>query len=203
MSRANRPGGGGGRVRIVAGEWRRRFIRVAGARDLRPTPDRVRETLFNWLAPTIAGARVLDAFAGSGILGLEALSRGAREALFFERNPRLVRMLDDNIDAFSATDRARVQTIDAWRALARPGTPHDLIFLDPPYRATAHAELCTLLQKNGWLAATSNIYLEQDVDRAPPQLPAPLGIRRHAKAGRVRYMLAGAIGTDEEETTWE
>ncbi|MEM8984592.1 MAG: 16S rRNA (guanine(966)-N(2))-methyltransferase RsmD [Pseudomonadota bacterium] len=203
MSRANRPGGGSGRIRIVAGEWRRRFIRVSDGKDLRPTPDRVRETLFNWLAPEIAGARVLDAFAGSGILGLEALSRGARAALFFEREPRLARALSDNIATFAATDRATVQCADAWRALARPGMPHDLVFLDPPYRETAHAELCTLLQKNGWLAADARIYLEQDADRPPPRLPTPLGIRRHAKAGRVRFMLASALGPDEGAKSWE
>ncbi|MEL7537963.1 MAG: 16S rRNA (guanine(966)-N(2))-methyltransferase RsmD [Pseudomonadota bacterium] len=202
MNRASRSARGAGRVRIVAGEWRRRFIQVASARDLRPTPDRVRETLFNWLAPTIAGARVLDAFAGTGILGLEALSRGAAHVTFIERNPQLAHALEANLAELGGAPRATVVCGDAWRRLSEPGSPMDVVFLDPPFRATAHAELCTLLQKNGWLGSDSVIYLEQELARPPPALPQPLGIRRHGSAGRVRYMLAAALSPDEECETW-
>ena len=202
MSRTSRSKNATGRVRIVAGEWRRRFIPVASAADLRPTPDRVRETLFNWLAPSIGGARVLDAFAGTGILGLEALSRGAAHATFIERNARLAQELNSNLDNLGGADRANVVSADAWRYLDRPGQAMDVVFLDPPYRATAHAELCTLLQKNGWLAEHSVVYLEQELTRPAPVLPSPLGLRRHGTAGRVRFMLAAAVSPDEEPISW-
>lgn len=196
MSRAGRPQGGAGRVRIVAGEWRRRFVPVQSGPDLRPTPDRVRETLFNWLAPVLPGAKVLDAFAGTGILGLEALSRGAAHATFVERSRGLVRSLGENLATLGGSDRATLIAADAWKALAQPGTAMDVVFLDPPYRATAHGELCTLLQKNGWLNSRTRIYLEQDRERPPPDLPAPFTILQQATAGRVSYMLAAADEPD-------
>ena len=145
----------------------------------------MRETLFNWLAPTLAGARVLDAFAGTGILGLEALSRGARAATFVESDATLARAINSALAGLGGTDRATVVATDVWRYLERPGTPFDVIFLDPPYRATAHAELCTLLQKNGWLGSDSSIYLEQELsapatDAACATAAAP---PRHCRTG--------------------
>lgn len=202
MNRASRTARGAGRVRIVAGEWRRRFIRVEAAEGLRPTPDRVRETLFNWLEPVLIGAHVLDAFAGTGILGLEALSRGAANVTFIEKNAGLARSLSANLAELGGADRARVVTADAWRYLERAGQPQRVVFLDPPYRATAHGELCTLLQKNGWLGDDSVIYLEQELALPPPVLPEPLGLRRQKSAGRVRYMLAAPLAPDEEPVTW-
>ena len=102
-----------GSVRIIAGKWRRRQLRVQEPEGLRPTPDRVRETVFNWLSPHIAGARCLDVFAGSGALGFEALSRGAASAVFVDSGRVAQRLIQQNIAKLGATDRARIVSQDA------------------------------------------------------------------------------------------
>ncbi len=182
---ASRPPGS---VRVIGGRWRGRRVPVPDARALRPTPDRIRETLFNWLAARVAGSRVADLFAGTGILGLEALSRGAASAVFVERDRRLAAGIGARLGEFGCRD-GHVIVADAYNWLER-GAPHpfDIVFLDPPYGDGRLAELCTLLAGRGWLAAGALVYLEHD-RRTPPVLPSPLRVSRSKTAGNVNFML--------------
>ncbi len=179
-----------GRLRIVAGIWRSRLLDVADVPGLRPTSERIRETLFNWLAPRIEGARCLDLFAGTGALGLEALSRGAREAVFVERSPLAAEVLRRNIAELGAGN-ATVVTADAlaWLDSGLEGE-FDVVFLDPPFAADLLADLCRLLYERGVPAAGASVYLEQDLDRPAPVLPEGWRLVNNKTAGRVRYMLA-------------
>ena len=120
-------------LRIIGGEWRSRKLKFADVPGLRPTPDRVRETLFNWLQWHVPGARCLDLFAGSGALGLEALSRGARDVVMVEKHPAAAQALRDNLTLLGARN-ARLVHDDALRYLGRVTVAFDLIFLDPPFR---------------------------------------------------------------------
>jgi 16S rRNA (guanine966-N2)-methyltransferase len=121
------------RIRITGGAWRSRLIQVTDAPGLRPTPDRVRETLFNWLGQDLTGWRCLDLFAGSGILGFECASRGATEVVLVEKNPKTMTQLRDNAAPF-ACDRLRLERADALEFAATVDRPFDLVLLDPPYR---------------------------------------------------------------------
>lgn len=178
-----------GRLRIVAGKWRRRLLPVADAPGLRPTGDRVRETLFNWLAPVIEGAHCLDLYAGSGALGLEALSRGAASCVFVERSAEVVKVLQHCIDLLSA-DAAEVLQRDAIGYLESAEVrPFDVVFLDPPFAADAAKVLCSLLHERGWLAAGGRVYLEQDAGQEMPALPAGWRVEKEKTAGRVRFAL--------------
>ncbi len=178
-----------GRVRIVAGEWRGRRIDVATAAALRPTPERTRETLFNWLAPALPGARVLDLYAGTGVLGLEALSRGAGHACFVERDRRLCAALRGTLDAFAAGDRGEVVCGDVFAALGAGVRPADIVLADPPYAAARHDELCTLLVRNGWLRPAAYVYLEQGATAPEPCGGARLRPIRSTRAGASRAFL--------------
>jgi 16S rRNA (guanine966-N2)-methyltransferase len=159
----------------------------------------VRETLFNWLAPHLPGARCLDPYAGTGALGLEALSRGAAECWFLERNGRVAAALESRLLQFigppgAATTepppRGRVLAADAPHWLGHTlATPFDIVFLDPPYAAGNLGELCTLLAR-GWLAPGAAIYLETGRDRPLPGLPAGWQLHRESQAGDVRFGLA-------------
>ncbi len=177
-----------GRLRIVAGKWRSRLLPIADDRWLRPTPERVRETLFNWLGPTIEGARCLDLFAGSGALGLEALSRGAREVVFVERSANAVAVLKQSISMLEATG-AEVLKLDAMIYLRAEPDVFDIVFLDPPFDADIGGDLCRLLDERGWLASGAQVYLEQDRDQPLPELPAGWEVQREKTAGQVRYAL--------------
>jgi 16S rRNA (guanine966-N2)-methyltransferase len=184
---------GTGYVRIIGGEWRGRRLRFPPVADLRPTPDRLRETLFNWLQGAIPGARALDLFAGSGALGLEALSRGAARATLVEHDPIAAR----NIAALLAMlgvahDRAEVLTRDVFALLSGPpvGGGYDLVFLDPPYRAGRLPELCTLLARGGWLRPGAWVYLECPAAAAPVALPGEWLRWREARAGAASGTLA-------------
>lgn len=179
-------------MRIVAGKWRGRFLPVADAPGLRPTSDRIRETLFNWLSPVIADARCLDLFAGTGVLGLEAASRGAREVVLVERSPSVAAMLNQSLDALGA-DNASVHTGDAFAWLREgPSRPFDIVFLDPPYALESLTELCRLLARDSWLADGASIYLEQDIRDDRPALPDNFTVLREKTAGSVRYALVRA-----------
>ena len=140
-----------GRLRIVAGNWRSRLLQIADVPGLRPTSERIRETLFNWLAPSIHGARCLDLCAGTGALGIEALSRGGSRACFVERSSVATKVLKSNIASLAATN-AEVLNLDARSYLGASSVkPFDIVFLDPPFQAELHAELCRLLAR-AWLA---------------------------------------------------
>ena len=167
-----------GSVRIIGGRWRGSKLPVATAAGLRPTSDRARETLFNWLQPMLPGARVLDLFAGSGALGLEALSRGAAEALLVERDPALAQSLRETCERLKAGEAATVLRADATELLRAPlHGRFDLVFLDPPYEAGAWSRV--LEQLEPWLASDAWLYLESPA--AAPVAPGP-GWRPHRES---------------------
>jgi len=186
-----RKGAGSNTLRIIGGEWRGRKLRFADGEGLRPTTDRVRETLFNWLQPLIHGARCLDLFAGSGALGLEALSRGAAEVQFIERNPRAVQALQENLTLLQ-TDSGRVQQGDALTYLRGPAQPFDVVFLDPPFRQELLAPALELLAEGGWLKPEARIYIEVESEQGVPPLPEGWELLRSKTAGQVAYHLAAA-----------
>jgi len=185
--RSGRPNGGqpgsksAGRLRIIGGDYRRRLLPVLDSPGLRPTPDRVRETLFNWLAAALPGARVLDLFAGTGALGLEALSRGAGDATFVERDARVAGQLGENLATLGAMERGRVITADATAFLAGPPTPCSLVFLDPPFRQGL-AEPCCATLEAGWLDENAWIYLETEAELTP-EVPPNWRLHREVRAG--------------------
>jgi 16S rRNA (guanine966-N2)-methyltransferase len=180
-------------LRIIGGEWRGRRIRFPGEGGIRPTPDRVRETLFNWLMAKVAGSRCLDLFAGSGALGLEALSRGAAHATFVERVRKNVAALRE-ITSRLAPERSTVIEADALAWLGGTAQPFDIVFLDPPFAGGLLAEAMRLLEARGWLAAGALIYLEAPAKAGEPALPAGWAMHRTSRAGAVGYHLARRQG---------
>jgi 16S rRNA (guanine966-N2)-methyltransferase len=187
VAKKTRRGARSGSVRIIGGRWRGRRVPVADIDALRPTPDRVRETVFNWLAPVLPGGRCLDLYAGTGVLGLEALSRGAAAAVFVEQSAPAARQLEQSLAALEAT-ATRVVVADAAVYLQGAPTPFDVVFLDPPY-GTELGNLCTLLGR-GWLAPGARIYLESSRSDALPELPTGWDLLREKTAGQVRFALA-------------
>ena len=175
-----------GKIRIIGGRWRGRRLPVAHQPDLRPTPDRIRETLFNWLAPVIPGARCLDLFAGTGALGFEALSRGARCAIMVEQNIQLVQQLEGAKSVLEA-DRAEIIHAEAINWLANRHEPFNVVFLDPPFHRHYVKKACTLLINKGHLAPAAYVYTETEQD-APSQVPG-LQTVKQARAGQVEYRL--------------
>jgi 16S rRNA (guanine966-N2)-methyltransferase len=197
-SRIERPEQGSGRgssqgrgeVRIIGGEWRGRKLHFPMVPGLRPTPDRVRETVFNWLQFRVGGTRCLDLFAGSGALGLEALSRGAAEVVFVERDPDAAAALRAMLATLDCP-RGHVVTRDAFAWLAHePARPFDIVFLDPPYDQGWLPRVCAALESGGWLSADARIYLEDAAGRGAPDLPAGWELLRTSRAGDVGYHLA-------------
>jgi 16S rRNA (guanine966-N2)-methyltransferase len=177
-----------GSLRIIGGRWRGRRIVLPPHADIRPTPDRVRETLFNWLAPVIDGMRCLDLFAGSGALGLEALSRGASESWFVENSKASAAQLSDTLRELECRS-AKVVTGDALGFLQQQQGHFDLVFLDPPFDGIDLGNLCTLLEA-GWLAPVAYIYLETSRKNSLPAMPATWSTVREKTAGQVRFALA-------------
>ncbi|GAB4352684.1 MAG: 16S rRNA (guanine(966)-N(2))-methyltransferase [Immundisolibacter sp.] len=175
-------------VRIIAGRWRGRRLRFPAEAGIRPTPDRVRETLFNWLQGVIVGARCLDLFAGSGALGIEALSRGADSAVLVERNPRVAAYLRDTL-AQLQTGAGEVQQVEAAAFLRRAGRRFDVVFLDPPFAEDALAPLLQELVRGGQLAAGARVYIEHAARGGPPPLPPGFELHRSKRAGEVGYHL--------------
>jgi 16S rRNA (guanine966-N2)-methyltransferase len=176
-------------VRIVGGEWRGRLLRFPAVPGIRPTPDRVRETLFNWLQQRVAGSRCLDLFAGSGALGLEALSRGAAEVVFVDLEPAVTHYLVGQLKDFRC-ERGQVVRSDAARYLDGPVQAFDLVFLDPPFDAKVLPDICARLERGGWLAPGGYAYLEAPAGAGPPELPPGWTLLRSKRAGEVGYHLA-------------
>jgi len=189
----NDSGSPSGRLRIVAGKWRSRLLPIADEPGLRPTSERIRETLFNWLASTIEGSRCLDLFAGSGALGLEALSRGAGEVVFVENSARVAAVLKESVKMLEASS-ARIHKADAISYLKSEPEPFDIVFLDPPFAADLLEDLCRLLSEGNWLAEGARVYLEQDRERPLPELPDGWTILNEKTAGQVRYALVTVKG---------
>ena len=177
-----------GKLRIIGGNLRGSKLAVADFEGLRPTPDRVRETLFNWLAPYIAGAHCLDLYAGTGVLGLEALSRGAAQVDFIECDARLAQALRENLVRLRQ-ESGRVRSADALTVLREPpAQPCDLVFLDPPFASNLWDESARLLDANAWLAPAALVYVESPLEQ-PLQLPPTWLLHRESRAGAVRYAL--------------
>jgi 16S rRNA (guanine966-N2)-methyltransferase len=189
--RAPAAGRGANRVRIVGGTHRGRKIAFPDAAGLRPTGDRIRETLFNWLAPVLPGSRCLDLFAGSGVLGIEAASRGAAEVVLVESAPRVASALRQTIDELRLGERVRLVEAGAlqWLATAAP-VPFDVVFLDPPFAAGLMADAATALECGGWLAEGALVYLERAQAQGPWPVPAHWQVVRDKHAGQVSYGLA-------------
>ncbi|MGR8947613.1 MAG: 16S rRNA (guanine(966)-N(2))-methyltransferase RsmD [Gammaproteobacteria bacterium] len=184
-SKPSRPGS----VRIIAGQWRSRRITVPADADVRPTGDRVRETLFNWLAPTISGARCLDLFAGSGVLSFEALSRGAASATLLEKNPQTVKWLTETAKSFdSAATTIINQDALSWLDTA-PRDPFNLVFLDPPFGSDLLPVALDRLV-HGWLSSDATVYVESAEYLPDLTIPANLQWTKHARLGNVSIALA-------------
>jgi 16S rRNA (guanine966-N2)-methyltransferase len=186
-----------GQIRLIGGQWRGRKLPVPDSPGLRPTTDRVSETLFNWLAPIIQGARCLDCFAGSGALGLEALSRYAAAATLLEQDRAVAAQLNDNLQRLQAAN-GRVETTDSLRWLARPGEPYDLVFLDPPFRLGLIDQTMHLLEQNNWLAPNAWIYIETETENNALSVPPSWRMHREKVAGQVAYRLFIRQGTLQE-----
>ncbi len=157
-----------GSVRIIAGKLRGSKLPVPDRPGLRPTSERVRETLFNWLQPHLAGARVLDLFAGTGALGLEALSRGAAEVVFVDDGAKALALLRANIARMRAEGETRILRQDATRLPPNPGAPFTLVFLDPPYGKALGEAALAQAAKGGWLAPGAMIVWEESTPPLPP-----------------------------------
>lgn len=175
-------------LRIIAGQWRGRKLSFLDREELRPTPDRVRETLFNWLQADIAGSHCLDLFAGSGALGFEAASRGAKSVVMLDRDAATVAELKDNIDRLQA-EHIQVTCVDAVECLLADSRKFDVVFVDPPYRSDLLMRCCTLLEQKHWLANHAKIYLECDVHDELTGLPENWHCQKRKKAGQVAYRL--------------
>ena len=188
VASAHRRGSQSRVLRIIGGSWRGRRLRFTGSAAIRPTPDRVRETLFNWIGNRVIGARALDLFAGSGALGLEALSRGAAHVEFIERHAVAARELGGLLAQWGARNAA-VRRCDALGFLAGHAEPFDLVFLDPPFGSNLIADVARRLENAGWLAPRSLIYIECAAREGLPTLPDRWAPLKAKQAGEVGYHL--------------
>lgn len=176
-------------IRIIGGKWRSRKVSFITKQDLRPTPDRIRETLFNWLAPDIIGARCLDLYAGSGAMGLEALSRGAQSVTAIELDRECCQKIIENKTTLQA-DGLEVLNKNVLDWLANQKFTADIVFIDPPYKQQLLAITMQVLEEHNWLRIGSLIYFEQDKPLASNELPENWQLLREKKAGKVYYFLA-------------
>lgn len=206
-----------GKLRIIAGKWRSRVLPVVDLPGLRPTTDRVRETLFNWLQNDIPGAKCLDLFAGSGALGFEAASRGAASVVMLEQQPLAAKALQQNIvklqaeniqllqmDSMEWLDNPRLSTIARQAtgigkagsgksgAIAAQGGEFDIVFIDPPFSRDYLLTACKRLDAQGLLSAHARVYLETDLQQVP-ELPHNWHILKQKKAGQVSYYLVSVL----------
>ena len=180
---------GTGELRIIGGDWRSRKLRFPDAGGVRPTPARTRETLFNWLAFHLAGSDCLDLFAGSGALGLEALSRGAAQATLVDHTPALAKALRDNLRLLKCTS-AEVVCSDVESYLRqRNRPPFDIVFMDPPFRQGWLEKLFPLLEEQAWIKPGGWVYVEHESELATPAVPASWQLHRQKSAGQVTYCL--------------
>ena len=170
-------------LRIIGGDWKRRTLPFASIQGLRPTPDRVRETLFNWLMWDIQNSRVLDLCSGSGALAFEALSRGAAKVVMIEPNPIQARFLKENIQLLKA-ENCQLLTLTAQQALKQLNTHFEVVFLDPPYDLALWEELAELADPI--ITENAFIYVEADRELSQLKLPSSWQKIKETKAGIVR-----------------
>lgn len=194
MAKPRSTKGKSGSVRIIAGKWRGRRLAVSDAPGLRPTTDRVRETLFNWLAPDLVDARCLDLFAGSGVLGLECLSRGAASCQFVEANKAVANRLRSAVEGLldKETNNAEVaiHVGGALEFLNRPlAEKFDVIFLDPPFNSGLSQKAVNLLEQSHCLAEPALIYIERHAKAEKMHVPSTWELYREGQAGESHYQL--------------
>jgi 16S rRNA (guanine966-N2)-methyltransferase len=186
MRQQRRQQKGSGTLRIIGGDWRGRRLEFPSSPNLRPTGDRIRETLFNWLAGEVGGSRCLDLFAGSGALGLEALSRGARHCTFVETSSAAIEGINAHLSLLNAVDRGRAVNTNAlsWR-----DDPFDIVFVDPPFSENLAIDSLRHLINNQLLTDSALVYLEVASTASLEDLPPALSIIRDKQSGAVRYLL--------------
>lgn len=177
-------------LRIIGGQWRGRKLQFADGKGLRPTLDRVRETLFNWLQFDIAGSRCLDLFTGSGALGLEALSRGADFVTMLDTNPNAIRSIQHNMQLLQC-NQAEVLQQDAIEFITRLETmePYEIVFLDPPFQQNLLKDCCQALESHQRIANHAYIYIEAEKQLELNQLPENWQLLKEKKAGQLKYYL--------------
>ena len=184
----SQPHNTGGVIRIIGGQWKGRKLPVVSVQGLRPTPDRVRETLFNWLQGSLYQARCLDLFAGSGAIGFEALSRGAGQLVMVEKHHQAAKQLADNITLLNAENITLKQT-DAYHYLSTETQPFDIIFLDPPFRQGHLSKVLDQILTQNFLAENGMIYLEQEKENLLDLSQWGLQIHKQTKAGQLDAFL--------------
>ncbi|WP_458576300.1 16S rRNA (guanine(966)-N(2))-methyltransferase RsmD [Aliamphritea spongicola] len=179
------PKSGNQQLRIIAGEWRGRKLSFPAIEGLRPTPDRVRETLFNWIAAHIPGAKCLDLFTGSGALGLEALSRGAGQTTMIDLSAAATGQLQSNLQTLKATNANVIQAdVQHWLSQQSNDQQYDLVFMDPPFRKDLAVSCCEKLESQGMLASRAMIYVETESELSMLQVPENWHLHREKKPDR-------------------
>ncbi len=189
MARSKNKGQAHSELRIIGGQWRSRKLAFTAAEGLRPTSDRVRETLFNWLEPAIQGARCLDLFAGSGALGLESLSRGASHCDFVDTSSTALGQISQHLDTLGASHNGSCHPKRAQEFLASTTAPFDIVFMDPPFGLNLVDPVWQLLLSSSALATEARVYLETPANEAPPPVPENWVLHRDKKTGGVAYRL--------------
>lgn len=180
---------GHGHVRLIAGDWRGRKIPVLNSQGLRPTTDRTRETVFNWLMPYLAGSVCLDAYAGTGILGLECLSRGAKVVDFVEQDRSIAAALKSNLLNLGGNGVVYWASIEKFIAsLPSNSQRYGIIFVDPPFSLGIQESICQQLIESGCLSESALIYVESDI-KHDFTLPSPWNVFREKHSGKVKYQL--------------
>ena len=176
------------KLKIIAGEWRSRQLTFADTPGLRPTPTRVRETLFNWLQYEVKASKCLDLYAGSGSLGFEAASRGAKSVVMVESNPQTCRLIKENIIKLSA-DQIKIKQTNVFKFLAEDATQFNLVFLDPPFKKDLVQQSCHWLEDKNWLTPAAKIYVEAENKLLLNNMPSNWHCLKNKKAGEVEYYL--------------
>lgn len=181
---------GKGEIRIIAGQWRGRKLPVLDKEGLRPTTDRIKETVFNWLMPYILDSRCLDCFAGSGSLGIEALSRQAKYVQFFELDKQVAKQLEANLIRLQ-TQSGKVQQGDSLQYLkeGNQDAPYELVFLNPPFNKALLQPAIQQLEDGNWIAQNSLIYIEKERSLDKLELPPHWELLKHKQAGEVSFSL--------------
>ncbi len=186
MSRTRNPKAtrhGTGETRIIGGRWRSRRLVIVDRPDLRPTPDRLRETLFNWLGQDLADSHCLDLFCGSGALGLEALSRGAQSATFIDSDRHVINSLQQVVRRFDCTSQTSLIADDALRFLTTEGQRFNIVFADPPFHGDDLTTLVTALAHSRRLSPTAFVFIEHHRETPLPTLPDNWTLYRSSSVG--------------------
>ena len=181
------------KLRIIGGDWRSRCITFVDAPGLRPTPARVRETVFNWLRNDIIGSRCMDLYAGSGALGFEAASRGAKSVIQIENNALACRALKENTVKLNA-DQIKIVQADVFRYLAGDADLFDVVFIDPPFALSLAVQTCQWLEEKSWLSKHAKIYVETESTLKLDGLPENWRLLKSKVAGEVGYHLFERLG---------